>query len=229
MTAARFSLHATLQNFASWVLMAAYKPIVEVSPGARGLNRPVIYASNHIGYMDGPLLLCAIHQPVHVITKFEVFTQLLGAVLRRGGAVPVFWNGADRRALRHSVERLNAGEAVALFTEGSRCKGRHDWIRDGVAYLLASSEVDVVPIAVLGTRHTGQDKEMITPFKQQTALIVGEPIPAADLLRGFEKPFNREDLRQIGERIRAHLQAFTLETEVRVGIALPTDDVSLID
>jgi len=166
---------------------------------------------------------------VHVITKFEVFTSLLGLLLRRGGAVPVYWNGADRRALRHSLSKLRCGEAVALFTEGSRCRGRHDWIRDGVAYLVANSGADVIPVAVLGTRHTGQHKEMITPFSQQTAFIVGAPIPAVEFLKGARVPATRSELAQIGERIRARLQEFTLDAEARVGISLPADDVSLID
>ncbi len=224
----RFSLHATLQIFASSVLRAMYRPIVEVHPASKGLKGPVIYAANHIGYMDGPMLLCAIEQPVHVVTKFEVFTSLLGIILRRGGAFPVYWNGADRRALRHSVAKLRSGEAVALFTEGSRCRGRHDWIRDGVSYMVANTGVRVVPIAIFGTRHTGQHKEMITPFKQQTALIIGAPISASEFL-GDSSKLTREELKQIGERIRLRLHEFTLEAEARVGISLPSDDVSLID
>ncbi len=228
MVGRRFSLHATLQNFASSVLRIAYRPIIEVDPASKGLRGPVIYAANHIGYMDGPMLLCAIEQPVHVVTKFEVFTSLLGTILRRGGAFPVYWNGADRRALRHSVSKLRSGEAVALFTEGSRCRGRHDWIRDGVSYLVANTGAPLVPIAIFGTRHTGQHKELITPFRQQTALIIGEPIPASELL-GDSANVTREELKQIGERIRLRLHEFTLEAESRVGISLPSDDVSLID
>lgn len=224
-----FSLHATLQNFAGSLLRAVYRPIVEVAEESRRLKQPVIYAANHIGYMDGPMLLCAIDQPVHVITKFEVFTSALGVLLRRGGAVPVYWNGADRRALRHSVNKLLNGEAVALFTEGARCRGRHDWIRDGVSYLVANTGASVVPIAVLGTRHTGQHKEMITPLHQQTAVIVGAPISASELLIGTTTSLSRSELSQLGERIRQRLQAFTLEAESRVGIVLPEDDVSLID
>lgn len=218
-----FSLHATLQNFAGAALRLVYRPIVDVV-GEAGPG--VIYAANHTAVMDGPLLLAAIKQPIHVITKFEVFTGIAGAILRAGGAVPIYWHGADRAALDHAVEKIRNQESVALFPEGSRCTGQYDWIRSGIGYLVAKTMAPVVPVAVLGTRHTGQSKVYITRPYQQTAIVVGEPIPAGEFLDGIASPPTRQELEVISERIRLRLLEFTLQAEQRVGIQLPTDDVS---
>ncbi len=218
-----FNLHATLQNFAGAALRAIYRPIVE-SPSK--VPTGAIFAANHTAVMDGPLLLAAIDQPIHVITKFEVFTGIAGAILRAGGAVPIYWHGADRRALDHAVEKLRRGESVALFPEGSRCTGQYEWIRSGIGYLVAKTGAPVVPVAVLGTRHTGQSKVYITRPYQQTAIVVGEPLTAEGFVDGVSNPPTRQDLTTISERIRLRLLEFTLQAEQRVGIQLPTDDVS---
>ena len=163
-----------------------------------------------------------------MLTKFEVFRGAAGAVLRAGGAVPIYWHGADKSALDHALAKLGSGESVALFPEGSRCTGRYDFIRDGIAYLVAKSHVPVVPVGVYGTRHTGQTKEMITRPWQQTAIVIGSPIQAHEFLLDVHLPLTRQGLEQIGERIRQRLLRFTLESQDLVGIALPTDDVSKV-
>ena len=222
----KFSMHASLQNFAGAALRQIYRPLVRYE--RRSWDVPVIYAANHTGFMDGPLLLAAISEPIHVLTKFEVFRGAAGAVLRAGGAVPIYWHGADKSALDHALAKLGSGESVALFPEGSRCAGRYDFIRDGIAYLVAKSHVPVVPVGVYGTRHTGQTKEMITRPWQQTAIVIGSPIQAREFLHDMKLPLTRQGLQEIGERIRQRLQHFTLESQDVVGIALPTDDVSKV-
>lgn len=187
---------------------------------------PVIYAANHTAVLDGPLLLTAIREPVHVLTKFEVFTGVAGSILKAGGAVPTYWHGADKAALDHALARLARGESVALFPEGSRCTGRYEWIRAGIAYLVAKSQVPVVPVGVYGTRHTGQSREHITRPTQQTAVVVGAPIMASEFLATSKSPLTRRELDEISERIRVRLLDFTLKSQDLVGIALPTDDVS---
>lgn len=219
----KFSWHATLQNFAGASLRAIYRPILQKDAH---VNAPVIYAANHTAVMDGPLLLAAIDEPVHVLTKFEVFAGIAGSILRAGGAVPIYWHGADKAALDHAVTKIRSGESVALFPEGSRCTGQYEWIRSGIAYLVAKTGAPVVPIAVLGTRHTGQSKTYITRPYQQTAVLIGEPIAASEFIADVQQPPTRRDLDVISERIRLRLVEFTTQAEQRVGIQLPTDDVS---
>lgn len=224
MMSANFSLHATLQNLAGAALRQIYSPTVKIEP--RLGPGPFIYAANHTAFMDGPLLLSGIREPIHVLTKFEVFKGAGGAILRAGGAVPIYWHGADKSALDHALAKLHSGESVALFPEGSRCTGRYEFIRTGIAYLVAKSQVPVIPVGIYGTRHTGQPKEMITKPWQQTAIVVGSPIDAQEFLLDAALPLKRQDLEEIGERIRQRLMHFTLEMQDLVGIPLPTDDVS---
>jgi 1-acyl-sn-glycerol-3-phosphate acyltransferase len=43
---------------------------------------PVIFAPNHSGWLDGPLLVITSPRPVHALTKQEEFAGPLGLVLR---------------------------------------------------------------------------------------------------------------------------------------------------
>ena len=42
---------------------------------------PVIFASNHVGVIDGPMLAVYAPRPVHALTKVEMFKGVLGLFL----------------------------------------------------------------------------------------------------------------------------------------------------
>ena len=42
---------------------------------------PVIFAGNHISFLDGPVMFGAAPRPMHILVKQEMFTGFLGRVL----------------------------------------------------------------------------------------------------------------------------------------------------
>ena len=50
---------------------------------------PVIFAANHVGVVDGPLLAIFAPRPVHALTKVEMFRGRLGRFLRASGQMPL--------------------------------------------------------------------------------------------------------------------------------------------
>ena len=50
---------------------------------------PVIFAGNHISFLDGPVMFGAAPRPMHILVKKEMFKGFLGLVLTASGQLPV--------------------------------------------------------------------------------------------------------------------------------------------
>jgi 1-acyl-sn-glycerol-3-phosphate acyltransferase len=116
---------------------------------------PVIFAGNHISFLDGPVMFGAAPRPMHILVKQEMFKGLLGGVLTASGQLPVDRRGG-RAALQRSKELLDAGRCVGILPEGTRGSGDASGINGGVAWLALATGAPVVPVAILGTR-TGDE------------------------------------------------------------------------
>jgi 1-acyl-sn-glycerol-3-phosphate acyltransferase len=71
---------------------------------------PVIFAGNHISFLDGPVMFGASPRPMHILVKKEMFKGFLGRVLKASGQLPVDRSG-DRAALQP------AGASVSCLKE----------------------------------------------------------------------------------------------------------------
>src|SRR3954447_25910744 len=83
----RYLLHP-LRPLARWLIRRRYDVVVHDGhrvPASAG----VIYASNDVGVIDGPLLAIFAPRPAHALTKVEMFRGLLGWFLLKSGQIPL--------------------------------------------------------------------------------------------------------------------------------------------
>ena len=78
----------------------------------------------------------------------------------------------------------------------------------------------VVPVAVLGTRRTGEGVNRIPGMRRRLVVRFGEPF-AVERVPGVS---GKRALEDANERIRAALSELVVDTVARTGVALPTDD-----
>ncbi|GMA89244.1 hypothetical protein GCM10025868_44940 [Angustibacter aerolatus] len=71
-----------------------------VVDGQKAPSGPVLLASNHSGFLDGPLVFGLAPRPSHFLVKAEMFQGFLGRVLHWAGQIPIDRSGSDRRALQ---------------------------------------------------------------------------------------------------------------------------------
>ena len=114
---------------------------------------PFILASNHISFLDPPLLGAACPRRLSFMARSTLFRQpVLGAFMRAVYVIPLERGEADLGAVREALRRLRLGEAVAIFPEGGRqLSGTLGIARRGVGLLALAARAPIVPVLVQGT------------------------------------------------------------------------------
>lgn len=179
---------------------------------------PVLFAANHTSVVDGPLLAGVTPRPVHILVKEEMFAGPFAGILRWSGQIPVDRSGG-RAALVTALGVLQRGDAVGVFPEGNRGRGDAASARAGVAWLAVNGHAPVVPVAILGTRRTGESVGHVPGPRRRLHVEIGEPLdvqPAAGQSR-------RDAIASGTEAVRVALQSLVAAAAERTGTSLPSD------
>ncbi len=180
---------------------------------------PVLLAANHTGFMDGPVVMGVAPRPVHMMVKASMFDGALGVILRAAGQIPVDQEN-PRAALTAAVAVLRRSGGVGIFPEGNRGRGDLAGARAGVAWLALASGAPVVPVAVLGTRRTGEKVSAIPGLRRRLVVQFGPPV----VISRAPGTSGKAALEQGNEQVRQALVAVVADAVGRSGITLPVDD-----
>ncbi|TCJ23979.1 1-acyl-sn-glycerol-3-phosphate acyltransferase [Microbacterium sp. PI-1] len=149
------------------------------------LTGPVIFASNHLSFIDSIAIPVAAPRPVHFLAKsayFEgtgfqgwmskTFFESIGAIPVRRGA-----GQAALDALDLQRQLLDEGLAVALYPEGTRSTdGRLYKGRTGVAFLALQTGAPVVPVGLIGTDKVMPVGAKVPTLSERITVRFGEPL-----------------------------------------------------
>lgn len=179
---------------------------------------PVIVVSNHVGFLDGPLVFVLAPRALRFLVKRSYFSSAWGVLLRITGQIPIDQHTADREALSAAREVLSGGGGLGIFPEGTRGSGAVQTAQQGAAFLAHASGARIVPVAVLGTKGVG-GRDSWPKLRAPLRVVVGEPftlekhrgVPGRERLR-----LGTEELRS---RLASHVEAAVRET----GLTLPVD------
>ena len=136
---------------------------------------PVILAANHIGTLDGPLLV-AWTPRTWALAKSELFTSTVGPFLHAAGQIPVHREFTDINAVKRCVQVLHEGRILGIFPEGLRGAGDMTRLRGGAAYLAMVTGAPIVPVAILGTRLPGKGIKSTPPLGSTMHIVYGEQV-----------------------------------------------------
>lgn len=179
---------------------------------------PVVLAANHVTLLDGPLLLGVAPRGLHILVKHEMFRGPVGAVLRAAGQIPVD-RTMGRPALQAALGVLRRGDAVGIFPEGTRGRGTVEQVRAGAAWLAVHGGAPVVPVAILGTRRTGESVRGLPPLRRDLVVEFGEPVDVTGT--GLSR---REAIDRAGRLVQTAMSDLLVAAQHRSGVTLPADD-----
>ena len=148
-------MNALLYDVAKYSFWAFFGTIWRMRVhGAQNVPKdgPVIFACNHVSYLDPPVLGTASPRRISYMAKEELFRiPVLGPAIAAVGAYPVDRKGSATAAIKRSVEVLMAGGSIGIFPEGTRNLDGTSEVRGGVALLASLSKAPLVPARLVGT------------------------------------------------------------------------------
>jgi 1-acyl-sn-glycerol-3-phosphate acyltransferase len=117
----------------------------------------LLIASNHISFLDPPLIGWAVNKrEVYFLAQEELFQlkKVFAWLIRKFNAIPLNRRGFDRKAFRKAAGLVKRGEAVVIFPEGTRSKiGRFLPPKPGLGFLAFQTRVPVIPARIVGSDH----------------------------------------------------------------------------
>lgn len=155
-----FGLRDTFIAYGRW-MMRVGRRILGIKVKVRGLDRldpaaPCLFMSNHLSFLDGPLLMTVLDRPARVIVKRFVFRiPILGLGMRFCGYVPLDkeGRGAGKLSIARAAQLIREKRySFLLFPEGARSwDGRMQPFRRGGFFLALASGTPIVPVTIRGT------------------------------------------------------------------------------
>ena len=176
-----------------------------------------VLAPVHRSFIDFGLVSGVTPRRMRYMAKDSLWkVSWFGRFISRLGAYPVHRGGADREALRRTIEVLERGEPVVIFPEGTRRSGPVvENLFEGAAYVAAKLRVPVVPVGIGGSERALRKGEKV-PRPVKIHVVVGEPLhpPSAD---GSHVP--RRAVHELTTQLQAEVQRLFDEAQKKAGVA----------
>ena len=158
---------------------------------------PVVFAVNHQGYFDIPLMLTQMDKPNPLIAKKEIKK----IPLIRGWMEELRCIFIDREDARQSMdclklaqEMLKEGDSVTIFPEGTRNNGGElGEFKAGAIRVATRAKVPIIPVCIEGSyKLMGKGSLWIHP----------SPVKIKILPPVYTEGMNREEIRALPEQLR---------------------------
>ncbi len=144
------------RRLGTWLLCLLYRPQCRGFK-ALPLQGAAVIVSNHVSFLDGPMIAAAVQKAVGRPVRFVIYEPIytlpiVHHFMRVNRAIPIFPSRDKvRRALDDISEGLREGDIICLFPEGRLTPtGGLMRFRPGVEYVLARDCVEVFPVAITG-------------------------------------------------------------------------------
>jgi 1-acyl-sn-glycerol-3-phosphate acyltransferase len=184
-------LHAFARAWSKLILKTIFSPVRISGLEKIDASKTHVYAVNHASAMDIPVLYASLPFQFRIVHKKELLAYpIVGWHLKRSGQVCVDQQNPARSIgqIKSAVRTLKAGMPLVIFPEGGRtANGRIQPFLPGAFFLAIKAQVDIVPIALVGTYEL-LPMDTFHIKSRPLQMRVGDPIPTAGLsLRNMEE------------------------------------------
>jgi 1-acyl-sn-glycerol-3-phosphate acyltransferase len=167
-------------------------------------KRPYVFMVNHLSASDIWSLFVAIPFPVRMIAKKQLgLIPFFGWAMHAGRFIFIDRQNpiAARRSIEEARRRIQGGDSVLLFPEGTRSRdGTMGPFKKGGFHLAIAAGAHIVPCAIRGSREVMPRGSMLI-YPGAITVEVGEPISTDGL--------TDDDRDALLERVRAQILEMT--------------------
>ena len=157
---------------------------VELSGPENIPEGPVVFAANHIGTFDIPVVQANLPKQFRWVAKKSLFSiPIVGWAMTLGKYVPIDMENARAavRSIKAASEKIRSGTSVFIFPEGTRNTTDEMLpFKRGGFMLALKSGAPVVPISIAGTRNIMKIGGFVIHPNNAT-VVIGRPIPTEGL------------------------------------------------
>lgn len=169
---------------------------------------PVIIVSNHVSFLDPPLIGITYEKPIYYLARKSLFRSVGGWLFPRMNVIPVDQERPDMTSLKTIIKLVRAKNRVVIFPEGARTfDGNLQPAAAGTGLIVAKTKAVVQPVRIFGAGEAlprGSAKVTFCPI----TLVVGDPITFTP---EELKARDREGYQKISDRIMAEIALLTLD------------------
>ncbi|HEU6448706.1 MAG TPA: lysophospholipid acyltransferase family protein [Verrucomicrobiae bacterium] len=161
----------------------------------------VILASNHASILDPPVVGSALSRQINYLARATLFEiPVVGWLFRNWNAIPIDRDGGNAAGLKIILSRLEQGNGIILFPEGTRTRdGKLQPARSGIGLIVAKSTAPVVPVRTFGT-FEAMGRNARFPRPKKVSVKFGQPM-MFEKLRAEAKTCDKARLKEIYQQI----------------------------
>ncbi len=176
--------HFIAHLWARTLLLISLSPVKIIGREKLHLHETAVYASNHLSYMDTPVLFARLPFQFRILAKQGLWkVPFIGWYFNRSGQVPVDTKSPRSliASLNRGVTTLKHGLPLVLFPEGGRAAtGQLQSMMSGSAYMAIKAQVPLIPLTLIGTYEL-LPIHVYSLHPRALAIVVGDPIPTTGL------------------------------------------------
>ncbi len=152
----------------------------------------LVVMSNHISYLDPPIISCIMDRPIYFMAKEELFQYpIFGWLIGKLGAFPVKRGRPDRGALKKSYDILANDQVLCIFPEGQRYRnGKLGNAKSGAIMIPIKKECPILPVG-------------IKLKKMRLKVSIGQPLL---LDQYFNRKIEKEEIKAAGRLIMKNIE-----------------------
>jgi 1-acyl-sn-glycerol-3-phosphate acyltransferase len=176
--------HFIAHLWARTLLLISFSPVKIIGAEKLHDHETAVYASNHLSYMDTPVLFAKLPFQFRILAKQSLWkTPFIGSYLNHSGQVPVDTNSPRSliASLNRGVATLKSGLPLVLFPEGGRAAtGQLQTMMSGCAYMAIKAQVPLIPLTLIGTYEL-LPIHVYALHPRPLLVVVGDPISTTGL------------------------------------------------
>lgn len=171
-----------------------------------------LLASNHVSFLDPAAAAGGTRRNCYSFARKTLFTDgIYGWLFRRFLTIPVDRDGGnDLAAIKTVLRRLQEGQTVLMFPEGTRsADGELQEPKRGAGMVAALSQAMIVPTRTFGAFEAWNRHQSWPQFFRPMAVVYGRPMAPDEYDPGKSHPRRYEEIsRRILARIAAIRKPF---------------------